>query len=164
MLKVAALALVLIQYTLYNIDNVSTILSISFWKGSGTSWLQVRMKENKKEMEHFYLFLLNRTRATKKKRTLSSIKLPPFFCERVEKVVAGAGREDQLTKPIPLSMVWRKCCAQDRNHGIVSHNISNTAFNSLHLLSWCRFLASFLSLFFFFFKETIQTSILLYYK
>lgn len=66
MLKVAGLALVLIQYTLYNIDNVSTILSISFWKGSGTSWLQVKMKENKKEMEHFYLFLLNRTRATKK--------------------------------------------------------------------------------------------------
>lgn len=48
MLKVASLALVLIQYTLYNIDNVSTILSISFWKGSGTSWLQVKKKENKK--------------------------------------------------------------------------------------------------------------------
>lgn len=48
MLKVASLALVLIQYTLYNIDNVNTIRSISFWKGSGTSWLQVKKKENRK--------------------------------------------------------------------------------------------------------------------
>ncbi|TWW58842.1 hypothetical protein D4764_06G0003720, partial [Takifugu flavidus] len=36
----------------------------------------------------------------------------------VEKVVVGAGRGDQLTKPIPLSIMWRRRCAQDRNHGI----------------------------------------------
>lgn len=79
MLKVASPALVLIQYTLYNNDWSSTSLSISFWKGSGTSWLQVKMKEKQKVNGTLLLVLLNRTIATKKKKkTLSSIKLPSF--------------------------------------------------------------------------------------
>lgn len=57
MLKVASLALVLIQYTLYNIDNVSTILSISFWKGSGTSWLQLKRKKTESKWNTFTCFV-----------------------------------------------------------------------------------------------------------
>lgn len=80
MLKVASPALVLIQYTLYNNDWLSTSLSNSFWKGSGTSWLQVKKKEKQKVNGTLLLALLNRTIATKKKKkkTLSSIKLPSF--------------------------------------------------------------------------------------
>lgn len=101
MLKVADLALVLIQYTLYNIDNVSTILSISFWKGSGTSWLQVKMKENKKEMEHFYLSLLNRTRATKKREHCQVLNFPPFSVKEWRRWWQGQGGETSWPSPFP---------------------------------------------------------------
>lgn len=85
MLKVASLALVLIQYTLYNrLIVVSTVLfSISFWKDSDTSWLQVKKKENKNcnwnTFTQFVKQYLKTKKKKKRKRTLSSITLSSFL-------------------------------------------------------------------------------------
>lgn len=74
MLKVASPALVLIQYTLYNNDWSSTSLSISFWKGSGTSWLQVKKKENKVNGTLLLLLLVKQNYSNQKKKRENIVK------------------------------------------------------------------------------------------
>lgn len=71
MLKLASTALVLIQYTLYNIDNVSTILSqFHSERILVQAGYRSKRKKTKKVNGTLLLGLLNRTIATKKKENI----------------------------------------------------------------------------------------------
>lgn len=79
MLKVASLALVLIHYTLYNIDNVEYD-SLNFIRKGFWYKLATGQKERKQKVNGtLLLLLLNRTRATKKREHCQVLNFPPFL-------------------------------------------------------------------------------------
>lgn len=154
-------ALVLIQYTLYNRLIVWEPLLLQFHseKIPDTSWLQVRKEESKKwNWNTFTQFVKQYLKTKERERTLSSITLSSALWNGVGGG-GGGGRgavsEDQLTEPIPLSIMWMRCHAPNSKPWNSKATISQIQlllfFNSFHI---SYFFSRFLCLLFW--RETFR--------
>lgn len=107
----------LIQYTLYNRLIVWEPFPLRFHSQRipDTSWLQVRKEESKKwNWNTFTQFVKQYLKTKEREKTLSSITLSSALWNGVGGGGGGWGGAvsgDQLTEPVPLSIMWMRCHA-----------------------------------------------------